>query len=160
MYSPVIHITRRANGPQVLPFPVPAGTNIFVASACLHVSPDIWGPDALTFRPTRFLQTSIATADGGAVPQETLVEPERGTFLPWSLGPRVCPGRKMAQVEFVAVVREVLSRWRVEPAQKPGQTREAAVERLQALVADSQPQVSQQLRHPEKVFLRFVKREK
>ena len=64
----------------------------------------------------------------------------------------------MAQVEFVAVVREVLGKWRVEPAERVGETREMAKERLHGLIQDSQPQVSQQLRHPEEVLLRFVKR--
>ncbi|KAF7506030.1 hypothetical protein GJ744_012277 [Endocarpon pusillum] len=152
IYSPVLHITRRANGPQATPFLVPNGTNIFVAVGCTHVSPEIYGSDALSFRPTRWIKPSVSGE------HEVLVEPIKGTFLPWGVGPRQCPGQKMAQVEFVAVVQEVLGKWRVEPAERVGETREMAKERLHGLIQDSQPQVSQQLRHPEEVLLRFVKR--
>ena len=153
-------MNRRAKRPQARPFPVPSGANMFVAAASMHVSPHIWGPDALSFCPTRFIDSPQSVTSSGTVRQETLVEPDRGVFLPWGIGPRACPGRKMAQVEFVATVRQVLSSWRIEPAQRPGESREAASKRLRELVADSQPQVSQQLRHPERVSLRFTKREK
>lgn len=36
-------------------------------------------------------------------------------FYPWSGGPRVCPGQKFAQVEFVAVLACVLRGAKVKP---------------------------------------------
>lgn len=35
--------------------------------------------------------------------------------MPWLAGPRVCPGKKFSQVEFVGVIAETFAHWRIEP---------------------------------------------
>lgn len=64
----------------------------------------------------------------------------------------------MAQVEFVAVMREIFSKWRVEAVGRPGDTPEMARQRLQAVVDDSQPKFTLQVRRPKDVVLRWVRR--
>ena len=117
----------------------------------IHVSPKIWGKDNLSFRPSRW-------AAGGHPGCETLIEPARGTFMPWSAGPRFCPGVKMAQVEFVAVIKAIFSEWKVEVAERDGESQEGARRRLARTVADSAPKLTMQMVRPQDAILRWVKR--
>lgn len=87
-----------------------------------------------------------------------MYEPSLGEFLPFSTGPRSCPGMKMAQVEFVAVIQAIFSKWRVEIVQKAGETKEAAREKLMDIVADSSPKLTLQIDRPQDVALRWMKR--
>ena len=64
----------------------------------------------------------------------------------------------MAQVEFVAVIRAVFARWRIEPVAKPGQSLDDARKHLQWMIKDSQPKVTLNLRNPQDAVFRFVKR--
>lgn len=51
------------------------------------------------------------------MPERFLTEPPRpGTFLPWGLGRKRCPGRQFALMEMRAVLRRALSTWRILPA--------------------------------------------
>ena len=99
----------------------------------VQCDPVTWGPDALEWRPDRW----ITRTDQGEAGNESLLEPKPGTFLPWSLGPRVCPGRKFSQVEFVAVVSRLLWRHRVRPKQLEGEALEDAQRRVLKVVNDS-----------------------
>ncbi|KAF2468873.1 uncharacterized protein BDR25DRAFT_326552 [Lindgomyces ingoldianus] len=40
--------------------------------------------------------------------------PERGVFLPWIFGSRVCPGKKFSQVEFVAIITHLLPEFHIK----------------------------------------------
>jgi cytochrome P450 len=57
-----------------------------------------------------------------AAPQEFMPErflteaPRPGTFLPWGLGRKRCPGRQFALIEIRSVLRRALSTWQVLPA--------------------------------------------
>ena len=64
----------------------------------------------------------------------------------------------MAQVEFVSVMRETFASWKVEAVERPGETREMARERMEAVVKASQPKVTLQVRRPSDVVLRWVRR--
>ncbi|TVY49350.1 putative cytochrome P450, partial [Lachnellula occidentalis] len=104
----------------------PPGTIIQISSPDIHTNPEIWGVDAEEFRPSRWLK------DDGK-----LHEPAPGEFLPWSFGPRLCPGIKMSQVEFLATMWEIFCGWRIEIVQREGETVEDARKRAGALVEDS-----------------------
>lgn len=78
--------------------------------------------------------------------------------MPFSSGPRSCPGSKMAQVEFVGVMREIFANWRVEAAQKPGETGVMARERLGKVVENSQPKITLQVKNPRDVLLKWIRR--
>ena len=110
----------------------------------MHVNPSIWGSDALEFRPSRWL------LDDGS-----FYQPPRSSFLPWSGGPRNCPGQKMAEVEFVAVVMTIFRSYKLSPVIGEGKTMELAKEKLKDLMADSQPIVTLQMNKPRDVKLKW-----
>ena len=123
----------------------------------MHVSSLIYGPDPEAFRPTRWLpNTSRNTLPG---PEDEFFEPPRSSFLPWSAGPRSCPGQKMAEVEFVAVMCRVFGGWRVSPVIFEGETLEGARERLKDVVRDSQPRTTLQMNRPRDLVLRWEEME-
>ncbi|KAK3175927.1 hypothetical protein OEA41_007249 [Lepraria neglecta] len=82
----------------------------------------------------------------------------RTSFIPWSAGPRNCPGQKMAEVEFVAVMYTIFGKWKVEPALGKGESELEARQILEALMADSQPRVTLQMNRPREVKLRWQER--
>lgn len=55
------------------------------------------------------------------VDAETVLEPTKGSYLPWSEGARICPGRKFAQVDFVAAMAVLLCGHRVRILPKEGE---------------------------------------
>lgn len=145
-----IHITPPTQS-ESRPIEVAPGTlvgfNIFGA----HLSPK-WGPDAETFSPSRFLSTSSSMSE------EKLVVPDTGLYLPWMAGPRVCPGKKFSQVEFVGMLAAILSRWKVEAAREEGESEEEARRRLMEVLKDKYFNVSAHLKRPEEGGVRFVRR--
>jgi hypothetical protein len=91
--------------------------------------------DELEFRPTRWLVNP---------PAESLqiFKPPKGAYVPWSAGPRVCPGQKMAQVEFTAIFLKLFHRHRIEvvplkTATGDLETRTEVESRLDARMRDS-----------------------
>lgn len=150
--TPVSHMVRETKAEQTLRgISIPKGTLMKVVGPVVHVSPSIWGKDSLTFRPSRW-------CTGGEAPSETLFEPPKGTFIPWSSGPRQCPGIKMAQVEFVSVLAAIFSKWRVEIKKKPGETEKAARERIAYVLSDTTHSVALQLSNPDQAVLHWVPR--
>lgn len=152
IYTPVAHIMRQSRGAQQVTigsktYKVPPECTIYLNSGCTHVNPEIWGADALDFRPSRWL-----SSDG------SMIRPARSTFLPFSGGPRVCPGQKMAEVEFVAVIATIFGSWRISPAVRCGETIDSARHRLKAVMLDSQPFVTLQMQRPKEFVTRWEKR--
>jgi cytochrome P450 len=85
--------------------------------------------------------------------KEELLQPPPGMYNPWAAGPRVCPGKKFAQVEFVAVIARLFQKGRVRPQLEGGENQEEALNRTKDLVADSILDVTLHMAHPEKVRL-------
>lgn len=109
---------------------LPPNTAVNINVQALHTDPQTWGSDALDWRPSRWLRTSPATPginDNHTSPmtEETFIEPEAGTFIPWADGPRECVGRKFSQVEFVAVLASLFRHYRVRPVVEDGEEGEA-----------------------------------
>lgn len=152
-----MHITRYAPSPQEVTTTttthhIPADTVIYINTSALHTNPETWGKDSLEFRPTRWLsKNSIQT-------EEFLITMPRGTFLPWSGGPRVCPGQKMSQVEFVGVFATIFRRYRCTPVLEDGETEEEAKERFKETMHDSRPRLTLQMNKPQSVKLRWYRR--
>lgn len=147
LYSPVPHVHRETEAPQELrtasgsTVVVPAGVRINVNSVALHLLP-CWR-DVNRQSDPPFVERSRPGDDGEALQDEHVFRPSRwlnppgsaqrlyhppkGTWVPWSMGARVCPGQKMAQVEFAAVLLALLRDHRVEAVplagEGPGQTR-------------------------------------
>lgn len=84
--------------------------------------PDPELPDELIFRPSRWIN--------GLSSNTPLLRPEKGTFVPWAAGARVCPGQKMAQVEFVAVIMTLLKRCKIEAVPLSGEVQSDIMNRL------------------------------
>lgn len=119
----------------------------------LHCDPATWGPNALTWEPRRFIEKAQQTGSDGS--GEQMMIPRAGSFGPWAGGPRVCPGKKFAQVEFVAVISYLFRNTRVRPVLLEGETQEQAKRRVMAVVDDSGLEASPtvKMRHPERVRL-------
>lgn len=116
---------------------------------------EYWGPDHREFRPSRWIKD-----DGPGFPEEEFRQPtdDREAFIPWSLGARICPGKKFSQVEYVAIISYVLRHQRVEAIPLVGETSEAMTARVWNNTRDSEPELTMNMRHPESVRLRLVRR--
>ncbi|KAH7192841.1 cytochrome P450 [Fusarium flagelliforme] len=128
-------------------FPLQAPCAVHVNTMALHTSHLEWGSDRLEFKPSRWLQSGTC-----------FHVPHRGTYMPWSSGPRVCPGQKMSQVEFVSVIMTVFRSCSVEPVLEDRETMEQGRERLLDLLQDSQPVLTLQINRPKEVRLRWTRR--
>lgn len=122
---------------------LPAGAHIGLAAVCAHRNPKYWPaqPSKITdqkndiddFRPERWLlkpgaerpqpidiTTNIEEDDfGGYTGQDTsaqLFRPVRGSYLPFSEGARSCLGRRLAQVEVMAVLAVIFQKYSIELA--------------------------------------------
>ena len=116
---------------------------IYVNQAVIHRDSAIWGSDIDEYRPSRWIDSS------GEV-----IVPEKGTFLPWSGGPRICPGMKMAQVEFVATLATLFRAAKCEFV--GGDDLKENTRVLESLMKDSYLKLSLQMKEPGKVQLRWI----
>ncbi|KAL9115542.1 MAG: hypothetical protein Q9187_007303 [Circinaria calcarea] len=151
------------------PLLLPAGMNIICTFPSIHSHPRYWGDDADVWRPARWIATTppTPTPDGkgigdSAFDRESLSSPPPGSFLPWADGERVCPGKKFAQVELVGAVSALFADgWSVEPVREgEGKSMEAARGRIKSMIQDSGMVLLVEMLHPERVGLRWVRREK
>ncbi len=103
LYPPVPILAREAQADTaVRGIPVRKGGIVIVSPWVVHRHHDHWqAPDA--FRPERFLP--------GAPP------PQRFTFLPFSLGPRVCTGQHFGLSEAVVALSTLAGRVRLRPVE-------------------------------------------
>jgi cytochrome P450 len=121
---------------------VPPHVHVHVNNATLHILPSYWGNDSSVWRPSRWLDE-----------KEEFLQPPPGMFNPWTMGPRVCPGKKFAQVEFVAVIARMLKNGKVKPKLKASEKMEDAIVRVREVVADSELDVTLHMKHAEKAPL-------
>ena len=91
--------------------------------------------------------------------REYLLTPTKGAYVPWSDGARVCPGKRFGQVEFVASMVALFRKHRVEVMPENGESKEEARKRELEVVWDSRLTLLLQMRHPERVALRWIERE-
>lgn len=123
---------------------LPHGTTIMLNSIGAHRNPKYWptkpvqrqgktdkGNDLDDFLPNRWYRPSLNKTASEAIGEEDdedyggfkgrdtseqLYRPVRGSFIPFSDGPRSCLGRRIAQVEMVAAVAVLFQRYSVELA--------------------------------------------
>ncbi|KAL8671751.1 MAG: hypothetical protein Q9168_003746 [Polycauliona sp. 1 TL-2023] len=136
-------------------FVLPPSTSVNLNVQALHTDPKTWGSDSLSWRPTRwFTESYLKPASKNNPTSQTFISLPKGSFIPWADGPRVCPGQKFAQVEFVAVLNTLLGGYRVKPALEPGQTAEDARQALLGMAEDSSIfAITLQMNRPKKVAL-------
>ncbi|KAG5988959.1 hypothetical protein E4U43_004591 [Claviceps pusilla] len=163
LYGPVSHLRRETASPQVLQtakgaVPVPADASIYVNTVAIHLLP-VWRginhasdppfyrndsaaedgkQDEYVFRPSRWLNPPEKGRQGIYIPPQ-------GTWIAWSAGPRVCPGKKLSQIEFTAIMLTLLQRYRLEPVPLEGESPTEVEERLDATLCDSSWQVVLQM---------------
>ncbi|KAF2731462.1 cytochrome P450 [Polyplosphaeria fusca] len=92
---------------------IPPNTSIQMSLHACHMNPTLY-PSPKLFNPSRWIESPSSSS---SLDEEVLLPHPLG-FQPWSLGPRICPGMKFAQVEFAAVMATVLRKVRVAPASK------------------------------------------
>ncbi|KAI0705841.1 cytochrome P450 [Cytidiella melzeri] len=108
-------LTAKNNAGETVTVPVPAGTQITIATPCLHYNPRYW-EDPHAFKPDRFL---------GDWP--------RDAFLPFSGGARSCLGRRFFETEGIAILTMLVSRYKIEVKEEPqfaGETFKQRKERI------------------------------
>ncbi|KAF4632345.1 hypothetical protein G7Y89_g5778 [Cudoniella acicularis] len=96
--SPSSSTTYSLQSPAVIQLP----------SGVTHTSPAIWGPDANTFNPGRFLPKTKASLD-----KETRRKQNQGYF-PFGGGKHLCPGRHFAKTEVLAFIAAIVTGFEVE----------------------------------------------
>ncbi|CAG8951431.1 hypothetical protein HYFRA_00007347 [Hymenoscyphus fraxineus] len=132
---------------------IPPNTLFMINFSCAHTDTNYWGQtsnsnpkspssseDAWTFRPSRWITHPNHTTHTTNPPtpfNEDLLIPPRGTYYPWASGPRICPGRKFSQVEFVAVIARLFRGHHLKVAALPGESDAMVRERTRAVLADS-----------------------
>ncbi|KIW22830.1 uncharacterized protein PV07_11088 [Cladophialophora immunda] len=170
-FPPLTHIAKQTNSthdvsittPSGRSYYIPTNTIIYINTVSLHLDPRTWGDDATTFRPSRWLLSPGLAPSRTASAEYTIAQNIRtmpkGTFLPWSSGPRACPGQKMSQVEFVSVFMTVFGRFRCEAVKvRPDETRDEIRRRFEAVMADSQPKLTLQMVRNRDLKLRWIER--
>ncbi|KAJ4295070.1 hypothetical protein N0V90_007078 [Kalmusia sp. IMI 367209] len=156
--SPAPMLIRSPTQPTELPVSTKKGTRTIVIYPGTVVGGHFygghlssrWGEDTETFDPKRFV-SSLASGE------ETLDVPEGPMYCPWIFGSRVCPGKKFSQVEFVALIAQILSEWRIEVADKREGPRVARVELLNVL-DKKYFNISTHLLNPDAAGVKFVRR--
>ncbi|CAG7555763.1 unnamed protein product [Fusarium equiseti] len=134
-------------------YTIPKNTFVGVNLAGLHTSSASWGDNSLEWLPSRWIARDETEGEKMA-PMPT------GAFLPWAAGPRVCPGKKFSQVEFVAVLVCLLKEYTVEPdTDGEDDLKAAASMALMEEAKQSSFNFLLKVKHPEKIKLRCVRRD-
>lgn len=134
-------------GSRTIQFPPRAF--VLPSSYALHASEEYWGKDSLEWNPKRWIYVDEKGVEQFAQPSPA------GAFLPWSDGPRACPGARFSQVEFVAVCASLLSKFRISVVPQKGEDENTARGRVKSALYDSTSIVTLMVRHPERIFLRL-----
>ena len=133
------------------------------ALQALHTHPKYWGEDSLTWEPRRWILSSTpplpATADlHKKLARERLLEPEKGRFIAWSEGTRNCPGKRFAQVEFVAVMARLFRDHVAEPVPRDDETASETLDRVMRVVKDSSVGLLLEMQDAKSVTVRWRQR--
>lgn len=167
LYDPVSSVPREITSTRPLKiakneYIIYKNIHVVVNASAIHTSPELWGPDPYAWRPRRWIITpnassSSSTASASPLANETLLKPKLGSFIPWIMGPRVCPGMKFSQVEFTAVLATLLRGHMVRPVllKEEGETEEEAKKRAVAVAEDSSTKVTLKINNPQDLKMRW-----
>lgn len=132
---------------------IPPGTDVFPMLLGVQTDPKHW-PDPLTWKPSRWILHSDHSAglDG-----EELFVPRKGTFFPWSEGVQNCLGKKVSQVEAVALLVSFFATHRMLVQTKPDETQHQVRKRIEDCCDDNNFSILLEMNDPAKVRLNCVK---
>ncbi|KAI1783318.1 cytochrome P450 [Ganoderma leucocontextum] len=94
-------MTWKSTQPGQPDFYIPPRTRCLYSVLLMHRRKDLWGPDALSFDPERFIDERV---------QKYLV-PNPFIFLPFNAGPRICLGQQFAYNEISFMLVRLLQRF-------------------------------------------------
>lgn len=135
---------------------IPEGTFVSTNFYALHTDPRWWGSGNMEWSPKRWI-----TKDNESGLEAIASPPAGGAFLAWSSGPRICPGKKFSQVEFVAVIASLLHKFRLEPLvmrDKGMTTQEDAAQALMKTIKNSEMMTTPKMLNPEAAGITLVRR--
>ncbi|XP_049874944.1 cytochrome P450 4V2-like [Pectinophora gossypiella] len=106
IFPPVPTILRKVTSDFALPsgVTIPEGYGILINIWGIHHNSTYWGEDVEDFRPERFLDTPFK---------------HPAQFMPFSFGPRNCPGYQYALMSMKTLLATTLREYRVLPATSP-----------------------------------------
>jgi cytochrome P450 len=165
LFAPIVHLAKCTEKPVPVTTSegrdvvIPADTTIYINSYALHHNPNVYkNPDAFD------LDRWLAYPDAGDAEKTSgrpFIKPApKGSFIPWSTGPRGCPGQKMSQVEFVSVFTQILREYKIEVVLKDGESPDMGRRRAEEVMNDSAPKLTMQMSRPQDLNLRFVARQR
>ncbi|KAI3398224.1 hypothetical protein diail_9701 [Diaporthe ilicicola] len=116
LYPPIPFEIKQTQSPTTLPDGtfLPQGSVVVWCPWAMNRSRLTWGDDADEFRPERWL--AAATGGGSADSPRTVVQKSACEFPVFNGGPRLCLGRKMAELIAVQVIATVAWTFEFVPA--------------------------------------------
>ncbi len=102
IFPPGWVVSRRSLENDVLGgYEIPESSVIIISPWTTHRHPESWN-DAESFNPERFLPNAPT--------------PQKGTYLPFGIGPRMCIGKDFAILESVLMIARIAQKWNLTPA--------------------------------------------
>ncbi len=170
LYPPIMALPKWTNQyPQDLKIgtetlSIPANTAVLTSLLAIQTHPTYWKPDPLKWLPSRWIRPSLSSNSSPSntnlaakLQSEDIVVPLKGTYFPWSDGPQNCPGKKFAQVEFVAVLACLFRDHRVHVVLKDGEDFQKAQERVLAVAEDCEQGLLLRMRDADSIRLAWEK---